>query len=71
MSENTLRRVEQACADLIDRGEPVAVATGLGRSTLYRNQRLRAAIDEHRTKPTPSSTRSHTCEPRSKPSPQQ
>jgi Family of unknown function (DUF6262) len=53
MSDNTLRRVEQACADLVDRGKPVtftavATATGLGRSTLYRNQGLRALIDEHR-----------------------
>ena len=54
MNNNTLRRVEQARADLTDRGEPVtftavATTTGLGRSTLYRNQRLRAAIDEHRS----------------------
>jgi hypothetical protein len=54
MNDNILRRVEQACTDFIVRGEPVtftavAAATGLGRSTLYRNQRLRAVIDEHRT----------------------
>jgi hypothetical protein len=39
---------------LLERGEPVAftvvnAAAGLGQSTLYRDQRLHAAIDEHRT----------------------
>ena len=53
MNPPTLTRVEQACADLINAGQQVtftAVAehTGLARATLYRNQQLRAVIDEHR-----------------------
>jgi hypothetical protein len=55
MSDNTLRQGEQACTDLLDAGQQVtftAVAskTGLARTTLYRNQRLRAVVDEHRTR---------------------
>ena len=54
MNDNILRRVEQACTDLLDAGEPVtftavAAPAGLARTTLYRNARLRAVIDEHRT----------------------
>jgi hypothetical protein len=49
----TTARVEQACRDLTDAGEPVTFAavvrrTGLARTTLYRNPTLRAVIDEHR-----------------------
>jgi hypothetical protein len=52
---NPLQRVETACAELIDAGQPVtftAVAehSGLGRATLYRNEQLRAVIDEHRSR---------------------
>ena len=54
MNDNILRRVEQACTALLDAGEPVtftavAAHSGLARTTLYRNERLRAVIDEHRT----------------------
>jgi hypothetical protein len=54
MSDNTLRRVEQTCTELLDTDEQVtftavAARTGLARTTLYRNQRLRAIIDEYRT----------------------
>ena len=54
MNDNILRRVERACTDLLDTGQQitftaVAAKTGLARTTLYRNQRLRAVIDEHRT----------------------
>jgi hypothetical protein len=50
---NTLGRVERACAELRHDGQPVtftavAAHTGLGRTTLYRNPALRAAIEEHR-----------------------
>jgi hypothetical protein len=52
-STNTLNRVERACAQLQHDGQPVtftavAAATGLGRSTLYRDPTLRAVIDQHR-----------------------
>ncbi|HWT49427.1 MAG TPA: DUF6262 family protein [Mycobacterium sp.] len=55
MNDNALRRVEKACTDLLDTGETVtftavAARSGLARTTLYRNQRLRAVIDEHRTR---------------------
>ena len=54
MNDTVLRRVEQACTGLLDTGEQVtftavAARTGLARTTLYRNQRLRAVIDEYRT----------------------
>jgi hypothetical protein len=50
---NTLTRVERACAQLHQNGHPVtfiavAAATGLGRTTLYRDPTLRAVIDQHR-----------------------
>lgn len=50
-----LDRVEQACTALAEDGESItftAVAdhTGLSRTTLYRNEQLRAVIDEHRTR---------------------
>ena len=50
-----LDRVEQACTALTDTGQPItftAVAehTGLSRTTLYRNEQLRAVVDEHRTR---------------------
>lgn len=52
---SSLDVVEHACAALAAAGEPItftAVAdhTGLSRATLYRNQQLRAVIDEHRAR---------------------
>ncbi len=49
----TLNRVERACAELRRDGHDVtftavAAATGLGRTTLYRDPTIRAAIEEHR-----------------------
>ena len=46
-------RVEKACAQLADGGEPitadaVAALAGIGRATLYRRPELRALIEEHR-----------------------
>ena len=48
-----LNTVERACADLARDGRPVtftavATATGLSRSTLYRNQVLRALVEHHK-----------------------
>lgn len=48
-----LNRVERACAQLRHDGEDVtftavAAATGLGRTTLYRDPVIRAVIEEHR-----------------------
>lgn len=53
MSQDRLRRVEQACLDLVTTDQPVtfdqvAARTGLSRATLYRNPELRAVIEEHR-----------------------
>ena len=55
MNTTPLDRVEQACTALTAVGEPItftAIAdhTGLSRATLYRNEQLRAVIDEHRTR---------------------
>ena len=52
-STNTLNRVERACAQLHHNGQrvtftAVAAATGIGRTTLYRDPDLRAVIDQHR-----------------------
>jgi len=52
-SASTLNRVERACNDLRRAGHDVtftavAAATGLGRTTLYRDPAIRAAIEEHR-----------------------
>ena len=52
-SAETLARVERACVQLISEDETVtfaAVATraGLSRASIYRNQTLRAIVDEHR-----------------------
>ena len=81
MNDNILRRVEQACTDLLDTGQQItftavaAAKTGLARTTLYRNQRLRAVIDEHRTHQADARTypaspaRSPTCARRWKPLP--
>ena len=53
MTTTTLHRVERACAQLRQEGTPVtftaiAAATGLGRTTLYRDPIIRAVIDRHR-----------------------
>lgn len=50
-----LDRVERACTELTNADQPVtftavAARTGLARATLYRNERLRAVIDEHRAR---------------------
>jgi len=60
-STSTLSRVERACTQLRHNGQPVtftavAARTGLGRTTLYRNPALRAAIDNHRHHTAASST---------------
>lgn len=49
----TLNQIERACTDLARDGQPVTFAavaerTGTARSTLYRNQTLRAIIEQHR-----------------------
>ena len=53
MTPSAQARVERACTELADAGEPVTFTaivrrTGLARTTLYRNPTLRAVIDEHR-----------------------
>jgi hypothetical protein len=50
---STLTRIERACAQLHQEGQPVtftavAARTALGRSTLYRDPAIRAVIEEHR-----------------------
>ena len=50
---STLNRVERACSDLRRNGQnvtftAVAAATGIGRTTLYRDPTVRATIEEHR-----------------------
>ena len=58
---NVLNRVERACATLRHDGKKVtftavAAATGLGRTTLYRDPTLRAVIDQHRHQAAASGT---------------
>jgi hypothetical protein len=58
---STLNRVERACAQLHQDGQPVtftavAARTGLGRSTLYRDPTIRAVIEEHRHRTATSGT---------------
>jgi hypothetical protein len=58
---HVLRRVEQACTDLLDSGEQItftalATKTSVARTTLDRNQPLRAVIDDHRTRQTEART---------------
>jgi DNA-binding IclR family transcriptional regulator len=55
-SSHTLNAVERACTDLARDGQPVtftaiATATGLSRSTLYRNTALRALVEHHKQRP--------------------
>ena len=50
----TLAKVEQTCADLLQEGEPVtfttvASAAGISRTTLYRDPTLRMVVEEQRT----------------------
>ena len=50
----TLARVEQTCADLLQEGKPVtftmvASAAGISRTTLYRDPTLRMVVEEQRT----------------------
>lgn len=60
-SASTLNRVERACAQLHHDGKPVtftavAAATGLGRTTLYRDPAIRAVVEEHRHRTANSGT---------------
>jgi hypothetical protein len=55
MSSTRIQAVEQACAQLAAAGEPVTFVTvasrsGIPRVTLYRNQALRAIVEEHRAR---------------------
>ncbi|MCC6498559.1 MAG: hypothetical protein IT193_20130 [Propionibacteriaceae bacterium] len=55
-TSHTLNAVERACTDLVRDGRPVtftaiATATGLSRSTLYRNTALRALVEHHQHRP--------------------
>jgi hypothetical protein len=52
-SPETLARVERACAALVHDAEPVTFAAvadraEVSRTTLYRDDNLRAVVDEHR-----------------------
>ena len=52
-SKETLAKVEHACAELVRDAEPVtfpAVAerSGISRTTLYRDENLRAVVEGHR-----------------------
>lgn len=52
-SSHTVNAVERACTDLAHEGRRVtftaiAAATGLSRSTLYRNTALRALVEHHK-----------------------
>lgn len=54
-NDNRLARVEAACTQLTQAGQPVtfnAVAgrAGIGRATLYRHPELRAIVEEHRAR---------------------
>jgi Family of unknown function (DUF6262) len=61
MTSQRIRQVEQACAELAARAEPVTFTsisqrTRIPRVTLYRNPALRAVIDEHRARATQATT---------------
>lgn len=54
MSADHVARVERACGELGEAGQPVtftavAVRAGVGRATLYRDPTLRALVEEHRS----------------------
>jgi len=58
---STLNRVERACAQLRHDGQAitftaVALRTGLGRTTLYRDPAARAVIEAHRRRAAASGT---------------
>lgn len=53
MNADLVLRVEQACLDLLDAGQPitfpaVAARADVGRAALYRRPELRAVVEEHR-----------------------
>ncbi len=53
MNEEVTIRVESACAELVEAGNPitftaVAARAGLAKATLYRRPELRAIVEEHR-----------------------
>ncbi len=53
MTDN-IEAVETACTELANQDEPItftviAELTGISRTTLYRNQQLRAIVEEHRS----------------------
>jgi hypothetical protein len=55
MSPTDLERVERACAELVDAGQPVtftavAARARIARATLYRRPELRAVVAEHRAR---------------------
>jgi hypothetical protein len=55
MTDSSLDRVERACAELAQAGQPVtftavAARTRLARATLYRNPQIRAVINEQRAR---------------------
>ncbi|MEB3065662.1 hypothetical protein [[Mycobacterium] zoologicum] len=57
MSQSALLRVKEVCAELTTKGHPitftaVAAQAQVSRATLYRDQQLRAIVDEHRTRQT-------------------
>jgi hypothetical protein len=61
MTSTDIRRVEQACTELLADHQPVtftqaAARSGLGRTTLYRNPTLRAIVEEHRHRSTRAET---------------
>ncbi len=61
MSESALIRVERVCTELATSGHPitftaVAEQAQISRATLYRDQQLRAIVDEHRTRQTDART---------------
>lgn len=61
MTSNRIRQVEQACAELAARTEPITFAaiarsTGIPRVSLYRDPALRAVIDEHRSRAAQATT---------------
>ena len=52
-SPDTLARIEKACAELVRDAEPVtftnvAARARVSRTTLYRDNNLRAVVEEHR-----------------------
>lgn len=53
MTDETVERVERACAKLIEDAKTVsfinvAARSGMSRATLYRRPELRALVEEHR-----------------------